>query len=160
MKQDIKLFYSALEMTKQAGERCFMREGCGIAGIALTQEDAALPIFYALYALQHRGQESAGIAVSTGEDFKAKGNEIGESAKDITLARGMGFVYEVFNKHRLESLKGNIGIGHVRYSTTGASREENAEPLLVNYRKGKIGILFSRRAGRGISDVPYTDIPF
>ncbi len=140
MKQDIKLFYSALEMTKQAGERCFMREGCGIAGIALTQEDAALPIFYALYALQHRGQESAGIAVSTGEDFRAKGNGIGESAKDITLARGMGFVYEVFNKHRLESLKGNIGIGHVRYSTTGASQAENAEPLLVNYRKGKIAI--------------------
>ena len=137
MKQDIKLFYSALEMTKQAGERCFMREGCGIAGIALTHEDAALPIFYALYAVQHRGQESAGIAVSTGEDFRAKGNGIGESAKDITLARGMGFVYEVFNKHRLESLKGNIVIGHVRYSPKGAVHAGNAGQLLGTFTRGE-----------------------
>jgi len=72
-------------MTKQ---RYSMREGCGIVGIALTHEDAALPIFYALYALQHRGQESAGIAVSGREEFRAKGNGIGESAKDITLESG------------------------------------------------------------------------
>jgi len=117
------------------------KEGCGIAGIALAQGNAALPIFYALYALQHRGQESAGIAVSvsTGKD-KEKENEISESVRDIPLIKGMGFVYEVFDSQRLESLKGNIGIGHVRYSTTGASKIENAEPLLVNYRRGKIAI--------------------
>ena len=117
------------------------KEGCGIAGIALAQGNAALPIFYALYALQHRGQESAGIAVSvsTGKD-KEKENEISESVRDIPLIKGMGFVYEVFDSQRLESLKGNVGIGHVRYSTTGASKVENAEPLLVNYRRGKIAI--------------------
>jgi len=106
-----------------------MHEGCGIVGVALDEGDAALPIFYALYALQHRGQESAGIAVS---------NE--ESDEDIPLMKGMGFVHEVFSPHRLESLKGNIGIGHVRYSTTGASRAENAEPLVVDYHKGQIAI--------------------
>ena len=113
-----------------------MSEGCGIVGIALDEGDAALPIFYALYALQHRGQESAGIAVS-----KSKSKEE-ESGVNMPLIKGMGFVYEVFSSHRLESLKGkgNIGIGHVRYSTTGASRAENAEPLVVNYHRGQIAI--------------------
>ena len=111
-----------------------MSEGCGIVGIALDEGDAALPIFYALYALQHRGQESAGIAVS-----KSKSKEE-ESVVNMPLIKGMGFVYEVFSSHRLESLKGNIGIGHVRYSTTGASRAENAEPLVVNYHRGQIAI--------------------
>ena len=113
-----------------------MSEGCGIVGIALDEGDAVLPIFYALYALQHRGQESAGIAVS-----KSKSKEE-ESSVNIPLIKGMGFVYEVFSPRRLESLegKGNIGIGHVRYSTTGASRAENAEPLVVNYHKGQIAI--------------------
>ncbi|MGB2728849.1 MAG: amidophosphoribosyltransferase [Halobacteriota archaeon] len=115
------------------------KEGCGIAGIALTQGNAALPIFYALYALQHRGQESAGIAVCSGAKG-GKENEISGDAGDIPLIKGMGFVYEVFDTQQLESLKENIGIGHVRYSTTGSSKVENAEPLLVNYRKGKIAI--------------------
>ncbi len=111
-----------------------MKEGCGIAGIALEEGDAALPLFYALYALQHRGQESAGIAVHSSED------EGGARAGNIPLIKGMGFVYEVFSPQRLASLRGNIGIGHVRYSTTGASRVENAEPLVVNYHKGQIAI--------------------
>ncbi|MHC1610341.1 MAG: amidophosphoribosyltransferase [Candidatus Methanospirareceae archaeon] len=112
------------------------REGCGIAGIALTEGNAALPIFYALYALQHRGQESAGIAVCN----SARENEISKRGENIALIKGMGFVYEVFDNPRLKSLKGNIGIGHVRYSTAGTSKVENAEPLLVNYKKGKIAI--------------------
>jgi amidophosphoribosyltransferase len=115
------------------------KEGCGIAGIALTQDDVALPLFYALYALQHRGQESAGIAVCNG-DKEGKGNETSAKREDIPLIRGMGFVHEIFDDKQLKSLKGNIGIGHVRYSTTGASKLENAEPLLVNYKKGKIAI--------------------
>ncbi len=117
------------------------KEGCGIVGIALAQGNVALPIFYTLYALQHRGQESAGIAVSVsaGEDNE-KENETSDPVRDIPLIKGMGFVYEVFDSQRLESLKGNVGIGHVRYSTTGASKVENAEPLLVNYRRGKIAI--------------------
>lgn len=68
-----------------------MSEGCGIVGIALDEGDAVLPIFYALYALQHRGQESAGIAVS-----KSKSKEE-ESGVNIPLIKGMGFVYEVFS---------------------------------------------------------------
>lgn len=115
------------------------REGCGIAGIALTKGNAALPIFYALYALQHRGQESAGIAVCNGAR-EVEENEIGEGGESIPLIKGMGFVYEVFDNPQLKALKGNIGIGHVRYSTTGTSKVENAEPLLVNYKKGKIAI--------------------
>ncbi len=117
------------------------KEECGIVGIALARGNAALPIFYALYALQHRGQESAGIAVSVsaGED-NGKGSETSKYTRNIPLIKGMGFVYEVFDHPRLESLKGNIGIGHVRYSTTGASAVENAEPLLVNYQRGKIAI--------------------
>lgn len=115
------------------------REGCGIAGIALTKGNAALPIFYALYALQHRGQESAGIAVCNSAK-EGEESEISGRKKDIALIKGMGFVYEVFDNLKLKSLKGNIGIGHVRYSTTGTSKVENAEPLLVNYKKGKIAI--------------------
>ncbi len=108
-----------------------MREGCGIVGIAIDEGNVTLPLFYALYALQHRGQESAGIAVSRSDD---------EERGEIPLIKDMGFVYEVFSPRRLNSLKGNIGIGHVRYSTTGASRIENAEPLVVNYHKGQIAI--------------------
>ena len=115
------------------------REKCGIAGIALTNVNAALPIFYALYALQHRGQESAGIAVCNGAK-EGIGNEISGPERDITLIKGMGLVSEVFSSKKSESLKGVMGIGHVRYPTTGVSKLENAEPLLVNYQKGEIAI--------------------
>lgn len=123
------------------GEESSKKEGCGIAGIALTQGRAALPLYYALYALQHRGQESAGIAVSSDtEEDEGPNDIIRGGGEDIRLIKGMGFVYDVFSPQRLESLEGNIGIGHVRYSTDGTSKEENTEPLLVNYRKGKIAI--------------------
>ena len=115
-------------------------EACGIAGVALTAgSDAALPIFYALYALQHRGQESAGIAVCCGASDDAE-NERSTGNGDISLLKDMGFVYDVFDERRLGELKGNIGIGHVRYPTTGASKLENAEPLLVSYQHGDIAI--------------------
>ena len=115
------------------------KEGCGIAGIALTHGDVALPIYYALYALQPRGQESAGIGVSNGANAGIE-NEIPGTEQDISLIKDMGYVYEVFSPKRLESLKGSTGIGHVRYSTIGASKAENTEPLLVNYKKGKMAI--------------------
>ena len=102
-----------------------MKDKCGVFGIALDSKDAALPIYYGLYALQHRGQESAGIATH-------------DSA--IHIERGMGLVHEVFDEHRLGHLKGPRGIGHVRYSTTGLSRVENCQPALVNYRGGTIAI--------------------
>ena len=117
-----------------------VEEECGIAGVALSQGNAALPTFYALYALQHRGQESAGIAVCSSAKRDGKKNKIRAWKKDIHLVKGMGFVHEVFDPDHLKSLKENIGIGHVRYSTTGTSKVENAEPLLVNYRRGKIAI--------------------
>jgi len=102
-----------------------MKDKCGVFGIALDSKNAALPIYYGLYALQHRGQESAGIATH-------------DSA--IHIEHGMGLVHEVFDEHRLGHLKGTRGIGHVRYSTTGLSRVENCQPALVNYRGGTIAI--------------------
>nr|MCR5851850.1 amidophosphoribosyltransferase [Methanophagales archaeon] len=110
---------------------------CGIVGIALEDVSAraAIPIFYALYSLQHRGQESAGIATVSGT---AGAGSVGGSG-EIHLERGMGLVSEVFREN-LSKLKGNIGIGHVRYSTTGASTLKNAEPLVVDYRDGRIAI--------------------
>ncbi|MCD6387580.1 MAG: class II glutamine amidotransferase, partial [Methanophagales archaeon] len=109
---------------------------CGIVGIALEDVSAraAIPIFYALYSLQHRGQESAGIATVSGT---ASAGSVGGSV--VHLERGMGLVSEVFREN-LSKLKGNIGIGHVRYSTTGASTLKNAEPLVVDYRDGRIAI--------------------
>jgi len=102
-----------------------MRDKCGVFGIALDSKDAALPIYYGIYALQHRGQESAGIATSDAS---------------IHIERGMGLVHDVFDQHKLARLKGSAGIGHVRYSTTGGSKVENCQPALVNYIGGTIAI--------------------
>jgi amidophosphoribosyltransferase len=108
------------------------KEGCGIVGISLREGKGdvgvSTHIFYALYALQHRGQESAGMAVRK------------EGSKAIQLVKDTGFVYEVFNNEQLQSLKGSCGIGHVRYSTAGGLKAENAQPLVVNYEKGNIAI--------------------
>ncbi|MBD4340555.1 amidophosphoribosyltransferase, partial [Xanthomonas citri pv. citri] len=82
------------------------------------------------FALQHRGQESCGIAVSDTEGPKG----IVNSRKD------MGLVSEVFDAESLEKLKGNIGVGHVRYSTAGSSCRENAQPLVLNYVKGTLAL--------------------
>jgi amidophosphoribosyltransferase len=100
---------------------------CGIAGIVLSTGNAALPIYYALYALQHRGQESSGIAVSG-------------HAEAVKLLKGMGLVSEVFSRQQIAALTGTTGIGHVQYSTRGATRVETIEPLLVTYRNGEMAI--------------------
>lgn len=95
-----------------------IKEECGIVGISL-KEDSLLIfdyLYYALHTLQHRGQESAGIAINNRED--------------TFIHKGMGLVSEVFNKKR-ESIKGNAGIGHVRYSTSGESILENCQPFLI-----------------------------
>ncbi len=105
-----------------------IREKCGVFGIYGHSSDAAEKIVCGLTALQHRGQESAGIAVC--ETSGAKGN--------ITFHKGMGLVNEVFKDDILKTLKGNIGIGHVRYSTTGASNIANAQPVVFNYLKGTL----------------------
>ena len=104
------------------------REKCGVFGIYTKDRDVAKDIFFGLTALQHRGQESAGMALcdTTGE----KGN--------ISFYKGMGLVSEVFKGDKLSTLHGNIGVGHVRYSTTGASSIENAQPVVFNYSKGTL----------------------
>lgn len=106
-------------------------EECGVIGVYdFEGHDVASDIYYGLFALQHRGQESCGIAVS---DTKRQQRKV-DSIKD------MGLVNEVFNPENLSQLKGDIGVGHVRYSTAGASTRENAQPLVLNYVKGTLGV--------------------
>jgi amidophosphoribosyltransferase len=100
-------------------------EECGIFGVYGTAEAAELT-FYGLYALQHRGQESAGIAASDGTQLRHD--------------RGMGLVAEVFSKARLSALTGHLAIGHNRYSTYGSLDIENAQPLVVNCRVGSLAV--------------------
>jgi amidophosphoribosyltransferase len=91
------------------------REACGVVGVYAPGENVAKLTYYALFALQHRGQESAGIAVSDGST--------------IVVYKDMGLVSQVFDENTLTSLTGIMAIGHVRYSTTGSSRWENAQPM-------------------------------
>lgn len=108
-----------------------LHEECGVFGIYdFDGSDVASTIYYGLFALQHRGQESCGIAVSDTNGPKGK----------VMLSKGMGLVNEVFTPDDLEKLKGNIGIGHTRYSTAGSSTRENAQPLVLNYVKGTLGL--------------------
>lgn len=106
-----------------------LHEECGVFGAYdFDGEDVASTIYYGLFALQHRGQESCGIAVSDTNGPKGK----------VMSYKDMGLVNEVFNPENLEKLKGNIGVGHVRYSTAGSSVRENAQPLVLNYVKGTL----------------------
>lgn len=108
-----------------------LHEECGVFGMYdFDGNDVASTIYYGLFALQHRGQESCGIAVSETNGPKGK----------VTSYKGMGLVNEVFTQESLESMKGDIGVGHVRYSTAGASTRENAQPLVLNYVKGTLAL--------------------
>ena len=108
-----------------------LHEECGVFGIYdLDGNDVASTVYYGLFALQHRGQESCGIAVTDTNGPKRK----------ALLSKGMGLVNEVFTPDDLDRLKGNIGIGHTRYSTAGSSTRENAQPLVINYVKGTLGL--------------------
>lgn len=98
---------------------------CGIFGI-YNHKDAARLTYLGLYALQHRGQESAGIVASDG--------------RCVTSHRGMGLVADVFTRGALNKLKGRLAVGHVRYSTTGSSDIKNAQPFLVKYSRGSLAI--------------------
>ncbi len=100
------------------------REKCGIIGCAST-EPVAADLYYGLRILQHRGQESAGLAVYDGE---------------VKSKRGMGLVHEVFTKEDLMGFRGRAGIGHVRYSTTGSSVLDNAQPIVVKTSYGDIAL--------------------
>ncbi len=96
-----------------------IHEACGLFGIDARGEDVAHLTYFGLYALQHRGQESAGIAVSNGTELRMH--------KDI------GLVAQVFDAASLADLKGHLALGHTRYSTTGSNRWENAQPMLVEH---------------------------
>src|ERR671923_2281719 len=89
---------------------------CGVFGVAAPERDVARLAHFALHALQHRGQESAGIAVSD------RGR--------LTVLRDMGLVTQVFDEQKLRGLRGDLAIGHTRYSTTGSSQWWNAQPLV------------------------------
>lgn len=108
-----------------------LHEECGVFGMYdLDGGEVASTIYYGLFALQHRGQESCGIAVSDTKGPKGK----------VSVHKGMGLCNEVFTPETLEQLHGNIGVGHVRYSTAGSSSRENAQPLVLNYVKGTLGL--------------------
>ncbi|WP_129671750.1 amidophosphoribosyltransferase [Candidatus Chloroploca sp. Khr17] len=99
---------------------------CGIFGIVATDADVARLTFFGLYALQHRGQESAGIAVANGRTIRSH--------------KAMGLVSQVFNEENLRPLTGHLAIGHTRYSTTGSSRLENAQPFVVESVLGPLAV--------------------
>lgn len=108
-----------------------IKEECGVFGMYdFDGGDVASTIYYGLLALQHRGQESCGIAVSDTAGPKGK----------VISSKDMGLVNEAFTPDILEKLKGDIGVGHVRYSTAGSSTRENAQPLVLNYVKGTLGL--------------------
>lgn len=108
-----------------------LHEECGVFGIYdFDGNDIASSIYYGLFSLQHRGQESCGIAVSDTQGPKGK----------VRSLKGMGLVNEVYTPEGLEQLHGDIGVGHVRYSTAGASCVENTQPLVLNYVKGTLAL--------------------
>lgn len=105
-----------------------LKDKCGIVGAYSKKKYKHISkmIYYGLYALQHRGQESAGISTHNGEV--------------MSTYKGMGLVYDVFNNANIEGLDGNVGIGHVRYSTTGKSMIENSQPFISEFDSGTIAI--------------------
>ena len=102
------------------------QDACGVFGVWAPGEDVAKLSYYGLYALQHRGQESAGIAVSNG--------------RQILVYKDMGLVSQVFDESTLEALKGHVAVGHSRYSTTGASNWHNAQPTFRPTADGSIAL--------------------
>lgn len=117
----------------EAAERSdeHIKEECGVFGMYdFDGNNVATSIYYGLFALQHRGQESCGIAVSDTHGPKGK----------VLTHKDMGLMHEAFTPETLAGLKGDIGVGHVRYSTAGSSTRENAQPLVLNYVKGTLGL--------------------
>ena len=103
-----------------------LHESCGVVGVYSPGEDVARIAFYALFALQHRGQESAGIAVTDGGSIRSHVS--------------MGLVAQAFHEENLLSLTGNSAIGHTRYSTTGSNRPENCQPFIVEGMNGELAL--------------------
>src|SRR3954467_3011474 len=105
------------ESTTPLDERDGPRDECGVFGIFAPGHDVARLTYFGLYALQHRGQESAGIA------------PVDPDHGNIMTLRGQGLVSQVFDEMKLRSIPGDAAVGHVRYSTTGSSQWENAQPV-------------------------------
>src|SRR3974390_1964406 len=105
--------------------QCYPKHYCGVFGV-YGHPNAAELTYYGLYALQHRGQESAGIVTCDGKQFR--------------VHRGMGLVPQIFDGEILHDLVGNMAVGHTRYSTTGSSHLRNAQPLTVDCARGQIAI--------------------
>src|ERR687883_1830636 len=99
---------------------------CGVFGIVAAERDVARLTYFGLHALQHRGQESAGIAVS-------------EQGR-LTALRDLGLVSQVFDEQKLGGLHGQVAIGHTRYSTTGSSQWANAQPLVQHGRARTVAL--------------------
>lgn len=103
-----------------------LKEECGVLGVYTPHQEAARIAFFGLFALQHRGQESAGIAISDGYH--------------VRMHKDLGLVNQVFDGEVLASLKGHMGVGHTRYSTTGASVVRNAQPVFCQSLVGEIAV--------------------
>ena len=102
------------------------KEECGVVGIFAPNEDVARMTFFGLYALQHRGQEAAGIAVADG--------------RTMSMHKGIGMVSQVFTSSAMSNLTGHYAIGHTRYSTTGSSSERNAQPFMIETMHGPLAL--------------------
>src|SRR5512134_26088 len=100
-------------------------EECGVFAV-FNHPEAANLAYLGLYALQHRGQEGAGICASDG--------------KGLLVEKGMGLVADIFSEKKLQKLHGHMAIGHNRYSTTGSSTLKNVQPILANYSLGSVAI--------------------
>lgn len=107
-----------------------VRDKCGVVGLVARAADVAGPLYYALMALQHRGQESCGVAVL----------RTAEPKPELQVHKGMGLVESVLAPDKMTQLQGSVGIGHVRYSTTGASALENAQPFVVQGQHGPLAL--------------------
>ena len=101
-------------------------EECGVVAVASAEADAAKLAFFALYALQHRGQEAAGIAVADG--------------RAVRVHKAQGLVGQVFEAGALDPLVGKMAIGHTRYSTTGANSDRNVQPYVIETMHGPLGV--------------------
>ncbi len=104
-----------------------IHEECGVFGVYDPKGDCARTTYYGLYALQHRGQEACGIAVT--------------NDRELSFYKDVGLVGEVFQEQKLNELNGTMAVGHVRYATTGGGQRENAQPLTLKYVKGTLAVV-------------------